>query len=301
MTVFLENLTTQEIEGALKGQGLGLELHGFRCVVSSDTGLLAAKIHQLYAGYQASLSPEGFYDFRISVDRVRRPFRSTEVEFFWEGTSPFPPLPFEQTHPLFEWGLNWCIATASGCDIVVHSAVIERNGKALVLPGHPGSGKSTLCADLALGKFRLLSDELTIIDPHDRHVRPFPRPISLKNNSIDLIAKRHPSALVTKRITDTRKGDIAYVPPPSASLVAPSAVPIGWIVFPQYSANSRTEITPITRANAFARLLENAFNVDLIGQTGYIAFAESIAQAECFDLRYSDLDEVSLWLDELCR
>jgi hypothetical protein len=43
--------------------------------------------------------------------------------------------------------------------------VLERGGRALLLPAPSGSGKSTLCAGLAFNGWRLLSDELALLDP----------------------------------------------------------------------------------------------------------------------------------------
>jgi predicted ATPase len=46
---------------------------------------------------------------------------------------------------------------------MLHAAVVEKNGKALILPALPGSGKSTLSAALAMNGWRFLSDEFTMI------------------------------------------------------------------------------------------------------------------------------------------
>ena len=174
-SVRLGELSELQIERCLAGQGLSLELASFRCLVRSDTGLLSRPLKQLYKSYGVDLVPHGFYDFRVRLNKSRESFLgSWQVKFDWEGNSPFPGLPLAHAHPLFEWGLNWCVATASGTNTVIHSAVVERNGLALVLPGSPGSGKSTLCAALALTDWRLLSDELTIISHANGQVQPMP-------------------------------------------------------------------------------------------------------------------------------
>lgn len=293
----LGDISRQKIEKALSGEGLSLQVSDFRCLIRSDTDLLAEPLTLLYGDYTATVDSHGFYDFHINLLR-RKKCRSDEVEFSWEGASPFPELPINQTHPLFEWGLNWCIATLSGADIVIHAAVVERHGTALVLPGQPGSGKSTLCAELSLSGWRLLSDELTIISSKTGLVRPIPRPISLKNSSIDIIGSRFPKAELTKPITDTRKGPIAYVRPPSAAVAAWNfPVPIKEIVFPRYRENRAFSALKVSRAHALTRLLENTFNVGLIGREGFKVLAQAVSAANCHQVEYSRLDDVTSWLD----
>lgn len=301
MPILLGALSQSEIEASLRSSGLGIDLGNFRCRISCDTGLLSGPLRLLYADYPAELNPQGVFDFRVDIRRLRHGFRYSEVEFAWEGDVPFPSLPIGQTHPLFEWGMNWCVATLSGADIVIHSAVVERQGKALVLPGQPGAGKSTLSAALALSDWRLLSDELTVIVRDNGLVRPIPRPISLKGESIRIIQTLYPDAVVTDSVADTRKGEIAYVQPPKAAVSAfDAAVPIGWIVFPRFQKDSKLEVNEVSRAYALACLLENTFNVGLLGDSGFTSFARAIAAARCFEITYSDLSDVMRWLETEC-
>ena len=303
MPLRLCDLSETQIERALKGDGLGLEVSSFRCLVRSDTGLLSKPFHLLYPDFGADTGPTGFYDFRINLNKTRSNiWNPWKVEFDWEGSSPFPVLPLAHAHPLFEWGLNWCVATASGAHTVIHSAVVERDGLALVLPGSPGSGKSTLCAALALGDWRLLSDELTIIAQKDGRVQPVPRPISLKNKSINIIRTHVPSADMTEPVTDTHKGSIAYARPPSSAVAASDqTVPIGYVVFPKFVAGATLDFEPLSRAEALSELMENAFNVGLLGADGFASLAKSIANAKCYAVEYGDLTSVLNWVNTTCR
>ncbi len=304
MTILrLGDLTQPQIEQALRGEGLALEVASFRCLVKSNTGLLSQALWRLYQDFGASTSINGFYDFRVQLRKSRPlPWKPWDVAFDWEGSSPFPSLPLAHTHPLFEWGLNWCVATASGAHTVIHSAVVERDGLALVLPGSPGSGKSTLCAGLALGDWRLLSDELTIISQVDGRVQPVPRPISLKNKSIDIIRTHVPSAELTVPVTDTHKGSIAYARPPTSAVAGHNCpVPVGYVVFPKYVAGAQLDFEPLTHAEALSELMENTFNVGLLGAEGFTALARAMAQAKCYAVEYGDLSSIMNWVNHTCR
>lgn len=302
MSVPVGSLTVAQIESLLNGRGLAIHIGGFRALVRSDTGVLAQPVHLLYSDFACDPEPFGFYDFRINLMRKRvHIWNAWEVEFDWEGSSPFPRLPLAQAHPMFEWGLNWCVATASGAHTVIHSAVVERGGLALVLPGQPGSGKSTLCAALALRDWRILSDELTIVAHDGGLVQPVPRPISLKGTSIDLVRTNFPGAEMTVPVTATHKGAIAYVRPPSEAVAAlANAVPIGYVVFPKFKAGTDLVFEPLPRAVALAELMENTFNVGLLGAEGFKSLATAIAGAKCYAVEYGDLASILQWVDSTC-
>ena len=297
------DLSAPDIEQCLRGDGLGLHVASFRCLVRSDTGLLSGPLRQLYRDYAVEPVPSGFYDFRIRLSRTRANFwKNWEVEFDWEGSSPFPPLPLAHTHPLFEWGLNWCVASASGLHTVIHSAVVEREGRALVLPGQTGSGKSTLCAALAHAGWRLLSDELTIVSQSDGRVQAVPRPISLKGASIDLIGRHYPLADMTLAVDDTHKGSIAYARAASDAVAAgQQSAPIGFVVFPRFIAGTELAFEPLSRAATLTELMKNTFNVGLLGADGFEALACAITHAKCYAVEYGDLSSILKWVDSTCR
>ena len=51
-----------------------------------------------------------------------------------------------------------------------------------------------------------MSDELALLDPRLGHVTPLPRPIGLKNESIELIRSFAPRAIVGPIVRETIKG-----------------------------------------------------------------------------------------------
>ena len=119
---------------------------------------------------------------------------------------------------MFEWVLNWCVSSHAHRYLCIHAAVIEKDGHAAILPAPPGSGKSTLCAALVSKGWRLLSDELTLVRLDSGELVPLPRPISLKNASIDIIRRYAPGSVFSPVVDDTVKGSIAHLKAPAASI-----------------------------------------------------------------------------------
>lgn len=68
--------------------------------------------------------------------------------------------------------------------VFVHAAVVGWNGKAVLIPGHSRSGKTTLTAELLRTGATYFSDEYAVID-HNADVHPFPKPLSIRRNGGD--------------------------------------------------------------------------------------------------------------------
>lgn len=291
-------LDPAELRGALAGRGLVLDCGAARIRVRSDVAPLAGMLQTLYAAYPVQ-GADGVFDATVRMHRgrgVRRVFRP-QVELLVDGERPFEPFPADTPVPLLEWGINYTIATRLNNFLLLHAGVVERDGRAIVLPALPGSGKSTLTAALATRGFRLLSDEFGVVRLADSHLLPMLRPVALKNESIDIVGRWAPDAAMGPRFPKTRKGTVAHLAPDAASVDRrnQSARP-AVVIFPRFDAGTEFELTPVMRSRAFARLAVNSFNYELLGPDSFDALTRLIGLSDCFELRYRSLERA---VDEL--
>lgn len=258
----------------------------------------------LHYGDHSIEDSTGFADFHVRVappGNLRR-WIKPQVYFHFDVASPFLPLPANQAFPMLEWGLNWCVSHHCHQYLIVHAACVERSGFALVLPGDPGSGKSTLCAALASHGWRLLSDELTLLDPVTGDVIPLPRPISLKNASIGAIGRFAPDAKLSPPVHDTVKGSVAHMKPPMDSVRrADERAHPRWIVLPRYEPSVPARLAPLSRARTFMHLADHAFNYDVHGRRGFELLAQVIDGSDCFDFEYAALEDAVAVFDDVAR
>ncbi len=290
----LSSLSSSAVAQRLRSrQGLSLRTGPFATQMRSPLPEVARSVHTLYADFPL-LSDQDFVDFRVGVHRPAglRQFWQPQVVFELDGKAPFNPLPGDQGFPLLEWGMNWCVYGLCHQYLTLHAAVLERNGRALILPAPSGSGKSTLCAGLLFGGWRLLSDELTLICPHQGDIVPVPRPVSLKNQSIAVIEKLVPQVVFGSRVHETTKGVVAHFQPPAEAVRGADerALP-GWVVLPKYVPEQPATLTPLEKSRAFMHLVENAFNYDVFGAEGFQLLGSVIDRCPCFSFEYGHLPE----------
>jgi len=297
----VKDFPADRLSGVLRREGLLLQTGPFALRMGTSLPELVAPIHLLYEDYSL-IEEEEIIDFDIRVDPAFKmvPWSKSQAYFVINGQKKFEPFDRSLALPMLEWGINWCSFTQPNHLFLLHSAVVERNGRAFILPGPPGSGKSTLCAAMVLRGWRLLSDELAMMPPGSTDLVPIPRPIGLKEASIEVIRQFDSGAVFGPNCPGTKKGTVAHLRPPSQSVeqACRKASP-QWIIFPNFNPGSQPTLRPISKAMTFLDLAEDSFNFSLLGLTAFETLASLIDECDCYELEYGLLEDALTILSEL--
>jgi len=299
--LIISDLSYKQLTKLAAGNGLGLKTGPFTISVRTSIDTILEGIYQLYSDFPLLIDPE-LVDFSIRIDHSQglRRFYRPQVIFSLDGRKPFHPLPLSQALPVFEWGLNWCISSQAHQYLILHAAVVEKNAKAIILPAPPGNGKSTLCAGLVSAGWRLLSDEMALLDTKTLQVIALPRPIALKNESIDIISNYHRDFDMGPLSYGTIKGTVGHVRPPVDSVRKQGqASYVYGVVFPEYQASQPAQLTEETKARSFIELVSNSFNYHVLGLNGYHLLGELVSSRRMYRFRYSKLQEAVQVFDDL--
>ncbi len=288
----------------LEGRGLDVRTGPFVFRIQSHLADVAEGLALHYRHHPCQPASEGFADFHVQVrgpKSIRRWIRP-QVLFYIDGESPFLPMPGHQGYPMLEWGLNWCITGLCHQYLTIHAGVLERNGRVLILPAPPGSGKSTLTAALSMRGWRLLSDELALIDMDSGLVVPMPRPVSLKNESIEVIRAFEPKAVMNTPVPGTNKGTVAHLSASADSVNRyPERALPGWMILPKFEKHAPTRLEPLSKPRAFMELANNSFNHNIHGERGFARLTKIIEQSACYRFTYSRLDEAVTLFERLSQ
>lgn len=293
------SLPPEALRQQLREPGVALDLGACTVRFRARHHDFSEAMRILYGAFP--IEPEsGFADVSIELRARRRGFGACWAELLIDGESPLESLPLPMFMPLVEWGLNWTIAHRAHAWMILHAGVVAREDRALLIPAFSGAGKSTLTAGLMCNGYRLLSDEFCAIDPAVGHVMPLLRPVCLKNDSIELIARRWPGSPIGPVTVGTRKGTVAHLAPSAASVAARTqpARP-EFVVFPRYRPGKSARIEALSAPQAFIELSGNAFNYALLGETAFVALTNLLSHCRFYELTYPDLDNAFALIDAL--
>jgi HprK-related kinase A len=287
----LGDLALDTLERRCAGAGQVFDVGPFSVRFRTRMAGVVPIFHRLYRDFPA-LEDEAILDFTFALEKraPSRPWSEARANFTVDGYGYIEPFPRRFAWPDFEWGINFAIAQSGLHRLMFHGAALEKGGRAVLLPGVPGAGKSTLSAGLMLRGWRLLSDEFIIVAAGGARLLPLPRPVSLKNQSIDIVRALSPALEFGPRIEGTHKGTLCHMQPRPGDVarMAEPAMP-ALIVFPTYTQGLRCEGEAMGRAEAFMRFAENAFNYRARGRAGFDELATMIASCRCMVMRHGEL------------
>ncbi|MEK9211099.1 HprK-related kinase A [Sphingomonas sp. 2378] len=254
---------------------------GFR--IGSDWRDPIDAVTALYRDYPRA----DFADYTVRLEAtspIRRRFRPS-IHIAGDYRLPeAAPLPLAQGLLAAELGMNLQMALGHRRHLLLHAAVVARDDRAMLMSGISGAGKSTLSLLLARRGWRFLGDEFALIDPMTGLAVPFPRPISLKNESLAAIP---PDSHTGPLLTGTPKGDIRHVAPDARAIAAmdrPARPAL--LVFPRFGFPSASRVLP--PAEAFVRLTQASTNYVAMGEAGFRALTRLRAEVPAVALDYPD-------------
>lgn len=257
---------------------------GFR--IGSAWARPVAALRALYAGYPGLA--EGVPDFTVRLEPATRWRRFVRPPVAIRGDYTLPdaaPLPLPQALLAAEMGMNLQMALGQRRYLLLHAAALERDGRALILTGESGAGKSTLSALLALAGWRFLGDEFALLGLDDGLLRPFPRPVSLKNASIEVAAAA--GGVIAATVEGTPKGRIGYMRPPVAALAAIDApARPALLLFPRFG--QAEAVRAVGQAEAFVRLTQASTNYVALGEPGFDALSRLVTEVPLAAIDYPD-------------
>ena len=243
----------------------------------------------LYAGYPRP--EEGIATVTARIDAPSllrhwiRPQVVVEGDHRLDGT-----VPMALRHGLLalEMAMNMQVALGERRHLLLHAAAVERGGRAAILPGESGSGKSTLAALLGEAGWRLLADEFVMIDLASGLIRPFPRAISLKNQSIAAMeAVVADAGRFGPHLSDTPKGELRHLrPKPDAIARMDEPAKPALILFPTFGPEAAVE--GVSRSELFARMTEGSTNYSDLGEAGFVRLSQLAQTVPAVRFAYPD-------------
>jgi hypothetical protein len=190
-------------------------------------------------------------------------------------------------------GLVKDLATA----VALHAGAVAHNGKAALIAGPTGVGKSSLVAWLIGNGFDYLSDEIALLFAADKTILGLPRALVLKPGSAEKIL----ALPAYQGARSVPAGEHVMVRPQFVEPREAGPHACALIVFPRYEAGSDLRIESISPAQAALRLVGTNLNARNLADGGFRALTGFARQVPAVTLRYGDFDQLQGTADVLAR
>jgi hypothetical protein len=164
------------------------DIQGVSLVVRSNDPEAMGHVHDTYGWF--AVDPETATEppigARLTVALLREP-DGTATVIDGAGRSTRWEARNEPVVALFDAIVSGLISALSSEGLLaIHSGVVAQRGRAILVAGRSGRGKTTLVLGLLRRGLDLLSDELTLIGPDQRTVLAYPRGLHVRPESLGL-------------------------------------------------------------------------------------------------------------------
>jgi hypothetical protein len=162
----------------------------------------------------------------------------------------------------------------------LHGAVAGWHGRAVVMPGPRGRGKSTLVTTICARGWSFLTDDILPVDPAALRVLPFPQVPAVRPDPGQDLPE---SWLRQAAKSEVRVDDWTVTNP----------LPIGAIVLPEARRSGGASLTPCSSAEAVLELASGCWNFAEHGERAVAVLARLVAGRPTFRLAFRDPDQAA--------
>ncbi|HEX8365075.1 MAG TPA: HprK-related kinase A [Allosphingosinicella sp.] len=260
-----------------------------------------AALAGLYRDYPAPADEVCDFTVRLEPEKPWRRWLRPSVAIHGDYMLP-DAAPLSLAHGLLaaEMGMNLQMALGQKRFLLLHAATVERGGRAVILTGESGAGKSTLAALLGERGWRLMGDEFALLDCESGMLHPFPRAISLKNGSIEVMRKVAGEGRLGPVLEGTPKGTIRHLKPrPEAIARMTEPAQPALILFPRFGAERA--MRPVGPAEVFVRLTQASTNYVALASRGFDSLSGLVGTCPAMAIDYPDADTAISLVEALFR
>jgi hypothetical protein len=256
-------------------RGFRVSLLGVRLAVASDSADVAEALNRYVLPWLPRAAMDGEADRLVEVRRVGD---EAGLEVLVDGAVVDAAPSALAAIPPVQRALDEAVVQRQTAVAVVHGGAVGHQGRAILLPGPTGAGKSTLVAALVQRGALYLSDEYALIDAAGR-VHPYPRPLLLRNGGAG--------------------GDRPVLPIELGGKVAHEPMAASLVVGVCYAAGAAWSLQAVSQGDGVLLLLRNTPQV-LIDQPWILAPLErAVESATCYAGRRGEAGEAATALLQL--
>ena len=178
--------------------------------------------------------------------------------------------------------------TRFDCEVVpLHAAAVELNGKAYVLIGDTGAGKTTATCYLCKNGFGYITDDCTLINATELTIVPCAIPMHLRQGGLNVLRSY---GLLIDKVTEVlyfKEPRYAFMPNENVlPLTTPLAIG-GFLKLTRSTINNISKLSEVTEVNML--ILKAMRNLSSLDARALRTVVKLTTLVNAFEVKYSDL------------
>jgi hypothetical protein len=171
---------------------------------------------------------------------------------------------------------------------LVHAGVVVRDGRALLIAGPSGRGKSTLTAALVKHGFAYFSDELAALTNEGTVLR-YPTPLRLRDGALARLGDLAPELERWPASVSGWGERLHLVSPQPAAVETAETARVGMVVFPTVPDDVEPSLLDLPPGTAAFRIMAEMLNFAACSRMGLDLAIEVARAASCHELVHGDV------------
>lgn len=159
------------------------QIYGYAFSFTSNIAYAAKSLGRLFADYGTMSPPADEHNYRITIN----PDSTNGLVIQTPHTAPRSIQSLDKALQAVEAAITNEICRFEHGLHVIHGGVVYGSDGDLLLIGHSGAGKTSLCLALATRGFTVGGDDMAILDPHRGVLRPHPRCFHIDKTSASML------------------------------------------------------------------------------------------------------------------
>lgn len=255
------------------------DLLGYRVEVATDSDAFHVTFGRLCSEQRSDAAGPLDACYAALAPAVGRGWR-----LLCEGQAPHDSDDLLDAIRYVEWQACTAAIDAQADLLHVHGAALAGPSASLLMPGGHGAGKTTLALALAARGPRLLSDDVSFVQPGDWRPVPFPRPIHVRDDGLTRLA-----AIGVRFDPDDRLGVYLRAAALGRWERAPGP-PLRYVVLPRLRRGdtSAPRLEPVTDAEVAVELIGCSKSLRRAERRGLLLLPSLLAQVESYVLRFGE-------------
>lgn len=287
-------ILSRPVDSALLDQGVCIRVGKIHFQLISADQNIQTDLKKMFQGILSHQNAETHVQIVVIKD-------DDTIRVTCNGVACFSVTDYSQFMPLIIDRLQVMAYQAQPYLLSVHSAMLAKNGRGLILPGLSGSGKSTLCVSLLEQGYQFYSDEVTLLSQPGASLTPMVLPPAVKTGSWPVLEPTWPElehATVWSRADGRR---LKYLQlPQSAYPPENGAASVHAVVFPTYDKNClHSELQVLDEVEALELLTAAGYQIqDNLTREKVEQLLTWLYDTPCYRARYASLPQAHALIDE---